>query len=142
MELLSDDLLQLIFNYVTDTKDIYNLRLTNKKYYKLLKTIPIFKYNLKLYEINITPQNISWYHCKSNKKIKEIIFKPFGGIFVKNYEFNCLLNNNNDYNFNLPNNMSKITKDNKFIRKNTYKIIENNYSTEVIPIYQYRCDIS
>ena len=142
MNLLSDDLLELIFYHFTDKNDIYNLRLTNKKYYQLLKSIPIYHYNLKLYEIKITPQNISWYHCYSHKKIKEIFFKPFGGIVVKNYEFNNIVNNNNDYHFNLPYNFTKILRDNKFIRKNTYKIIENNYSTETIPIYQYRCDIS
>lgn len=142
MNLLSDDLLELIFNYFTDKNDIYNLRLTTKKNYQLLKSIPIFKYNLKLYEIKINPKNISWYHCNSTKKIKEIIFKPFGGIEVKNYEFNNIINNNNDYNFNLPYNFNKITRENKFIRKNTYKITNNEYSTQIIPIHQYRCDIS
>ena len=43
------DLLKLIVMYIKNTKDIFNLRLTNKLFYSINKMIPIYINNTKLY---------------------------------------------------------------------------------------------
>ena len=87
------------------------MRLTNKAFYSINKTIPIYKNNSKLYEIFLENDKIIWIQCNSNTISKEIIFKPYGGIQINNY--NKIINafdNNYDYKFNLPYNFIKLKK--------------------------------
>ena len=131
------DLIIQIINNINITDDIFNLRLTNKLFYKILKKIPIYKNNKKIYEITLKDNIINWYNLLTKKNDKEIIFKPYGGIEIKNNN----INNNNDYKFNLPYSFYKIKKDQSFKRKYIYDIKNNKYTTEVIPIRLHGCNI-
>ena len=135
---LPDDLIILIINNINNTKDIFNLRLTNKQFYKNLKTLPIYKKKKHVYDVTLKDNIIHWYNLKTKKKDKEIVFKPFGGITIINYNGY----NNYDYKFNLPYNFTKIKKDKSFIRKYKYNIINNKYSAEVTPLKLNGCNIS
>ena len=138
------DLLKFIVMYIKNTEDIFNLRLTNKTFYSINKIIPIYKNNTKLYEIFLKNDKIIWIQCNSNKIVKEIIFTPYGGIRVNNYN-NKIINasdNNYDYKFNLPYNFIKIKKNKNFRIKQTYDIINNNNKTEMIPVYFSGCQLS
>lgn len=133
---LPNELLTLINFYVKDTKDIFNLRLTNKIFYNLNKVIPVYKNNTKLFEIYFKHNKITWIQCFSKKKLKEIIFKPYGGIEVNNY--NVIYNHskkNSDYIFNLPYNFTIIRKNKNLKIKQTYDIINNHNKTEMVPYY-------
>ena len=127
---LPDDLIIQIINNINNTDDIFNLRLTNKLFYKILKKIPIYKNNKKIYEITLKDNIINWYNLLTKENDKEIIFKPYGGIEIKNNN----IDNNNDYKFNLPYSFYKIKKDHSFKRKHIYDIKNNKYTTEVMPI--------
>ena len=140
---LPNDLLILINHYVKDIKDIFSLRLTNKIFYNLNKVIPFYENNTKIFEIYFKHNKITWIQCYSKKKLKEIIFKPYGGIEVNNY--NVIYNDskkNNDYKFNLPYDFTIIRKNKNFRIKQTYDIINNNNKTEMIPVYFLGCQLS
>ena len=134
---LPDDLIIQIINNINNTDDIFNLRLTNKLFYKILKKIPIYKNNKKIYEITLKGNIINWYNLLTKENDKEIIFKPYGGIEIKNNN----IDNNNDYKFNLPYSFYKIKKDYNFKRKYIYDIKNNKYTTEVVPIRLHGCNI-
>ena len=135
------DLIKLIFNYIKNTNDIFNLRLTNKKFYNIYKSFPIYINNLPIYVIYFNNNNIIWYEYYSEKKIKEIIFEPYGGIKIKNYTLNNNNNNNIDYKFNLPLSFNKIIKNTHCITKYSYNIKNNQHQTQIIPIYKHHCQI-
>ena len=134
---LPEDLIIQIINNINNTDDIFNLRLTNQLFYKIIKKIPIYKNNKKIYEITLKDNIINWYNLLTKKNDKEIIFKPYGGIEIKNNN----INNNNDYKFNLPYSFYKIKKDHSFKRKYVYDIKNNKYTTEVVPIRLHGCNI-
>jgi len=47
-----------IINNINNTDYIFNLRLTNQLFYKILKKIPIYKNNIKIYEITLKDNNL------------------------------------------------------------------------------------
>ena len=134
---LPEDLIIQIINNINNTDDIFNLRLTNQLFYKVIKKIPIYKNNKKIYEITLKDNIINWYNLLTKENDKEIIFKPYGGIEIKNNN----IDNNNDYKFNLPYSFYKIKKDYSFKRKYIYDIKNNKYTTEVVPIRLHGCNI-
>ena len=134
---LPEELIIEIINNINNTEDIFNLRLINKQFYKIIKTIPIYKLNNHVYDVTLKGNIINWYNLKTKKNDKEIIFKPYGGIEIKNYN----IENNCDYKFNLPYSFYKIKKDQSFKRKYIYDIKNNKYTTEVIPLRFIGCNI-
>lgn len=132
------DLINLILNYIKNIDDIYNLRLTNKKFYNIYKSFPIYENELPIYLIYFNNNNIIWYQYNSEKKVKEIIFEPYGGIKVKDYRSN---NTNIDYKFNLPLSFNKTIKNIHCITKYSYNIKYNQHQTQIIPIYKHHCQI-
>jgi len=137
------DLIKIILDYLKTSKDILNLRLTNKSFYTIYKNIPIFRNNIKIYEIVLKENNITWYKSNSNIKVKEIIFKPYGGIEINNLVYtDDNIINNYDYSFNLPYNLIKVKKDKKYNIKHTHNIINNEYKTEIIPVNFQTCQLS
>jgi len=79
---LPEELIIEIINNINNTEDIFNLRLTNKLFYKILKKIPIYKNDNKIYEITLKENIINWYNLKTKNNDKKIIFKPYGGIEI------------------------------------------------------------
>ena len=85
---LPEELLEIIIKNLNNNKDIYNIRLTNKLCYNLLKDIPYYRNNIHIYDIKFKENNIYWYNIITHNNDKIIIFKPYGGVYIYNYNHN------------------------------------------------------
>ena len=107
---LPEELLEIIIKNLNNNKDIYNIRLTNKLCYNLLKDIPYYRNNIHIYDIKFKENNIKWYKLKSNVIDKQVIFKSYGGVYIDDYSIN-----RKNYLFNTP---SRKIYNTEYIKKN------------------------
>ena len=78
-----EELHELIIKHLNDNNDIYNLRLVNKNFYKLLKVIPYYRNNIHIYDIKFKENNIRWHKLDSVDYDKQIKFLPYGGTYIE-----------------------------------------------------------
>ena len=81
---LPNEIINIIINYINKTEDIFHIRLTDKNFYELLKEIPIYKFEQLIYKI-IFKNNIIEKYC-NDILVKEIKFKPYGGVNIHDYD--------------------------------------------------------
>ena len=93
-----------------NNKDIYNIRLTNKLCYNLLKDIPYYRNNTHIYNIKFKENNIKWYKLKSDVIDKQVTFKSYGSVYIDDYSIN-----RKKYLFNTP---SRKIYNTEYIKKN------------------------
>jgi len=99
MFIINNDTLKLILTYITSNKDILNIRLISKLFYKYYKIIiPYYISNHYFCNIYLSDNSIIW---KSDDIIhKKIIFENYGLIkyeidniiFKKKYNYNITKN--------------------------------------------------
>ena len=110
MFIINNDTLKLILTYITSNKDILNIRLISKLFYKYYKKIiPYYISNNYFCDIYLNDNSIIW---KSNDIIhKKIIFENYGSI---KYEIDNIIFKKK-YNYNLPNNIEYIHYKSKYL---------------------------
>ena len=69
-----EELFEFIIKHLNDNNDIYNLRLVNKNFYKLLKVVPFYRNKIHIYDIKFKPNNIRWHKLNSVDYDKQIKF--------------------------------------------------------------------
>ena len=93
-----EELFEFIIKHLNDNNDIYNLRLVNKNFYKLLKVVPFYRNKIHIYDIKFKPNNIRWHKLNSIEYDKQIKFLPYGGTYIEDKD-----RKQKKYLFNTPN---------------------------------------
>lgn len=78
-----EELFKFIIKHMDDNNDIYNLRLVNKNFYKLLKVVPFYRNKIHIYDIKFKPNNIRWHKLECVDYHKQIKFLPYGGTYIE-----------------------------------------------------------
>lgn len=126
MEILHIDAFKSIFKFLNSTNDILNLRLVCKNFYFIFeKKIP-FYFNKKRIGNIFLKENIIWMTMEK-KKIKEIIFKKYGVIETKIYDYKIF---NTRINYDLPLKINKNVYKNYEVKKTEFDIDKNKIKEE------------
>ena len=98
-----------------------------------MNTVPIYKIN-HIYNIKFEENLICWYNKLTGIVDKKIDFKPYGGVkMYASISYHRIMNNNNDFTFNLPYEFIKIKRDTFNTTTHKLDIKNNNYSIEHCP---------
>ena len=139
----SNEILNLIFSFISDTNTYKQCRLSCKIFYLILKNNIVYKNNVPICTIKYFDNKISYFNC-NNELEKDILFLKYGEIKTINYFIkNNKDNNFTEFNIKPPKYAVVIEQNSYFLKKMTYNFEDGDVKTTNIPRYiPHPCIIS